>query len=170
MDRSNWPLAITIVSPSARSATVDVSCRIAAAVSAVGKVRGSSSENVSTRSSVRMSSPWTSKSRASMSNSDCRGLIGCSVAAGAKSATFALEPCSISTAALLHAQRLRCTADQSRQSSHRQVRARKLLDDPPTIENQRPVADASDLVEIAGDQQDRCSAGQLVIHHLVDLG
>ena len=76
IDRSNWPLAITIVSPSARSATVDVSCRMAAAVNWVGNVRGSRAEKIATSSRVRISRPWTSKIRTRLSSTDGRGLAG----------------------------------------------------------------------------------------------
>ena len=62
-DRSNWLAEMTVISASARNATIDLSDRIDWASSAAeGKVRGSRTENSTISATVSSSSAWLATS------------------------------------------------------------------------------------------------------------
>ena len=61
-ERSNWLAEITVISASARKATIDLSDRMDCTVSIDGKVRGSSSENSTTSPAVSSSRAWLASS------------------------------------------------------------------------------------------------------------
>src|ERR1700687_2659173 len=143
---------------------------MAAAVSGVGKVRRSKAEKIPTRSSVRISRPWTSNIRTRLSSTECRGLVDCSPSVGTRSATLVVSDfCLRSILALSDAGGLPAAAPQAGQPSDRQLGPLELLDDASAVEDQRAVADARNLVQIGGHKQHGGASRELLASHLANV-